>query len=402
MQIKRTRLLRYRKYLIPVELPKFRPETEPAPTGIATLTELAKKFPDQVRLQDLTPQLPVSDHQPWQFRVVSKRNAQYRNLTSPMQQAVQIAAIKNGASVGRSCCLIGPANHAVIEAGFHFDVNVLVNSLKLGRFHPYLRRYRAQGDLRTRATLPVATHISGTVAALNNRAAHNFYHWLIEIAPRIAAIELAGIEPDYFLIDCQSGFQKSILAMLGIRPERVLQPHSGLHVRSDEMIFVPETNVAVLKHFVAMLEKCIQWDASAQRRLYISRRQARNRKIVNEIELERFLVANGFESVCFEDLTVADQFRLMRESATVVTAHGAALANTIFARPGTNIVEIFPQSRSNLALYPGLSQSMGLQHISILGEYTPLWRNIRVDMRDIEFALEQLAYKKSTCTSVAA
>ncbi len=400
MQIQPTRLLRFRKYLIPVEVPKLPRQTEPAPTGRASLAELLVKFPGQVQVKALPDeQLTLENQLPWQFRVVRQGRVDFQSLPVHDHRPAQVAIIKQGSSVGRACCLVGPGNNAIVEAGFHFDVDRLVKSLKLGRFHPYLNRYRAQGDLQTRANLPAATEIRGTVAAINNRAAHNFYHWLIEIAPRIAALDMAGIESDYFLIDCQSRFQQSVLGMLGIPQDRIVQPHCRMHVRSDEMIFVPQTSRAVLKHFVAMLDKSIQSDPTANRLLYISRRQARNRRIVNEKELERYLIANGFETVCFENLAVADQFRLLRESATIVTAHGAALANTIFARPGTNIIEIFPRRRSNLTLYPGLSQAMNLQHTSVLGEYTPVWRNIRVAISDVEFALEQL---HSRCNSARA
>ncbi len=73
------------------------------------------------------------------------------------------------------------------------------------------------------------------------------------------------------------------------------------------------------------------------RRIYISRKTAAHRKLVNEQELEQKLKAYGFESYSFDRLDFADQVRVMRSAECIVTVHGAALANLIFAQPGTKV-----------------------------------------------------------------
>jgi capsular polysaccharide biosynthesis protein len=124
------------------------------------------------------------------------------------------------------------------------------------------------------------------------------------------------------------------------------------------------------------------------RKIYISRRKARNRHVVDEHAVERTLIARGFESVCFEDLSVAEQIALMRRAKTIVTTHGAALANTIFAPAGACVIEIFPRQRKNISLYASLSHALGLEHRVVLGDYT--WRkNIRLDLGTLEVALEE-------------
>ena len=77
----------------------------------------------------------------------------------------------------------------------------------------------------------------------------------------------------------------------------------------------------------------------------------------------------------------------MRESQVIVTTHGAALANSIFAAPGTNVIELFPVRRINLDLYPNLSRIFELRHQSILVPTTKYRQSLRVDLSLIESAL---------------
>ena len=71
----------------------------------------------------------------------------------------------------------------------------------------------AVGQRRHLATwLPPKQRIDGRVAVLNARYSHNYFHWLIEILPRVVPMRRAGIAADYYLVDCLSPFQQTALA----------------------------------------------------------------------------------------------------------------------------------------------------------------------------------------------
>jgi capsular polysaccharide biosynthesis protein len=75
-------------------------------------------------------------------------------------------------------------------------------------------------------------------------------------------------------------------------------------------------------------------------RLYISRRKATLRRIVNESEIIPILEAHGFETVLCEDLSLAEQIGLFAKTTAVIGAHGAGLTNLIYCDPGSCVGEI--------------------------------------------------------------
>lgn len=384
-----TKFLRIGKYLLPGEAFSLDWSGAPRPQRMASFCELQAEFPDMV---SSVSQGPVGSFPAASFPVM--RDGEYSSVSLPDVSPTEnrIYRVREGGSVGRNCCLVGPGNTVITETAFYYDTRHLAETLSFGRFHPHYWRYRWQGDLRCRWRLPKPTRIAGCVAALNNRCAHNFYHWMLEIAPRIAALDMAGIKPDWYLVDCQNRFQKRVLEMLGVPPDKLIQPHCKLFLVADELLSPSDPSPSVLKHFATLLEpKNSNLRPIRKRKLYISRRRAHHRRIENEPAVESLLLERGFESHCFEDYSVDEQFRLMQSAQVVVTTHGAALANSIFCSPGTDVIELFPDRRTNLDLYPRLSRNFGLRHQLVLVQCAKFGQNIRVDLAHLELALDHCA-----------
>ncbi|MTH77808.1 glycosyltransferase 61 family protein [Paracoccus aestuariivivens] len=67
---------------------------------------------------------------------------------------------------------------------------------------------------------------------------------------------------------------------------------------------------------------------------------ARKRGLSGERPLLEALRERGFQSVCFEHLSPLEQIASMQAADIVVAPHGAGLANMIYARPDTLVIEI--------------------------------------------------------------
>jgi capsular polysaccharide biosynthesis protein len=76
-----------------------------------------------------------------------------------------------------------------------------------------------------------------------------------------------------------------------------------------------------------------------KRRLYISRKNARYRRLVNEDEIIAALQPLGFDVVLPESLTFREQADLFGQAGWIVAVHGAGLANTMLAPRGTRVLE---------------------------------------------------------------
>ncbi|WP_232823009.1 glycosyltransferase family 61 protein [Oceanibium sediminis] len=81
--------------------------------------------------------------------------------------------------------------------------------------------------------------------------------------------------------------------------------------------------------------------------MLISRADAPTRKISNEDEVFKALQPLGFERIRATDYSHAEQVSIFRNAEVIVGAHGANLANLIFASPGAQVFEITNQQFMN-------------------------------------------------------
>ena len=83
------------------------------------------------------------------------------------------------------------------------------------------------------------------------------------------------------------------------------------------------------------------------RNIYISRLDSNNRVITNEKDLINYLEKYNFEIYTLSNLNFLDQIKLFNESKTIISMHGAALSNLIFANKRTKVIEIAPNFNLN-------------------------------------------------------
>ena len=73
------------------------------------------------------------------------------------------------------------------------------------------------------------------------------------------------------------------------------------------------------------------------KRIYISRANARGRKIENEKEFLEFVEKYSFITVKLEDIDFLQQVGLFKSIDAVITPHGAGLSNLVFCRKNTKL-----------------------------------------------------------------
>ncbi|MFH1868879.1 MAG: glycosyltransferase family 61 protein [Candidatus Omnitrophota bacterium] len=78
------------------------------------------------------------------------------------------------------------------------------------------------------------------------------------------------------------------------------------------------------------------------RRIFVSRRKAPARRILNEAKLMELLRPMGFVSYMLEDMSFTQQARLFSSAEIVIAPHGAGLTNILFSN-NISIVELFPK-----------------------------------------------------------
>lgn len=120
------------------------------------------------------------------------------------------------------------------------------------------------------------------------------------------------------------------------------------------------------------LRRIREWSSSLsspeipETRLYISRRLAKRRRLLNEDEIVEMLDGFGFRELRLEEHSVAAQIEAFRSAEFIVAPHGAGLIHLLHARPGARLLEIFT---GKLGSYPrhyrGLAAIAGVYYSNL-------------------------------------
>jgi hypothetical protein len=102
----------------------------------------------------------------------------------------------------------------------------------------------------------------------------------------------------------------------------------------------PGQNIS--SHVVQTINKLKQTDliAKVSRKIFIDRKDAPSRNIINYSEVVDLLKEYNFEIVQPEKLTVKEQIQLFNSATIVVAVHGAGLTNVAFCKEGTKVIEL--------------------------------------------------------------
>jgi hypothetical protein len=217
--------------------------------------------------------------------------------------------------------------------------------------------------------------VSGTVLSLATRGATtNYYHFLYDAIGRYAIFEecLPAEAVDAVVVPHRSGYQKQLLAMLGIDVP-LIQPRAERVLRVERLLVPSSPNHALdaPPWVVGWLRDRFPPQGSAAdlpRRLYLSRgRQPNSRRYVQEPELWPELERRGFTMLDPGSLSVQEQIDVFHAAEVIVAPHGAGLTNITFCRPGAKVLELFAPTYVHLGLW-NISQARGdVDHRYLVG-----------------------------------
>jgi capsular polysaccharide biosynthesis protein len=218
--------------------------------------------------------------------------------------------------------------------------------------------------------------LSGRAVVLAAPAGANYYHWMLESLPRLQLLEWAGHETgefDRFLLnEAHHRFHLESLDLLKIPAGKRQWCSRGKVYQCERLVlpFMPTHRKGFPAWVGNFLRKRLLPAAAPMapgQRLFISRRGARRRKLLNEAAIETELGRAGFKVVCLEDMSLAEQVGLFAAASLIVAIHGAALTNLVFAAPGTPVIELVAPTFINHC-YQRVAGTMGLRYQEIVGQ----------------------------------
>ncbi|HTK80387.1 MAG TPA: glycosyltransferase family 61 protein [Rhizomicrobium sp.] len=128
---------------------------------------------------------------------------------------------------------------------------------------------------------------------------------------------------------------------------------------------------------------------SPYRKIYVSRGDARKRRLKNESELWPLFAARGFETVSAANLSFRDQVALFSEAAAIAGPHGAGLSHILFAPPGVKVLEIFPADKAFDVDYFYLAKATGGTYDAVIGSRGGRLGWFRANREDVKTVLDR-------------
>ncbi len=254
----------------------------------------------------------------------------------------------------------------------------------LSRFYPWKLPGCDKHDLRShpifnQEEMPPLKILEGNVVVLSTLAAHVYYHWLIDLIPRLGMMIRSGLnleKIDWFVVNnLDKSYQKETLQKLGIPLEKIVESDRHPHIQGQRLI-VPswpgdlDWPLSGTINFLreTYLKNNIFNKKKYPERIYISREKSRHRHLLNEPEVLELIVGKyGFKPVFLEELSFDEQIGLFNNAKYIMAPHGSGLTNILFSTPGTTIIEFFAP-RYIRSDYLIISQQLQLKHYYLLGE----------------------------------
>ena len=224
-----------------------------------------------------------------------------------------------------------------------------------------------------------------------------YFHWFTEALPRIMSAREISVDYPVLLPNNYQNteFISESLKDLDIsvyyydinkklRITELLAP-SHLQPAQFDPIYIRKCRDCFIKKNISEIPS---------KKIYISRKKANRRRVVNESELQEMLNSFGVDIVYMEDLTFSNQRALMEQTKMVISNHGAGLTNMIFMKEGSTVVELKANAEDINNCFFNLASALNHKYYYTInsGDSRSVQKsNIIVDLNKLKELLHSLA-----------
>lgn len=245
-----------------------------------------------------------------------------------------VISIPNGKIFGYSGAVITHDDKLLWDVSWQMDLGRDVQKAKLHHVFNHLK-------------LPECQKISQTVAVLANSDSEGYFHWFIDTLSRLEILRrtlpncLDSI--DQFIVRKGVSAITESLEILGVLCNKILFWNSDSHIQAASLVvpslpsyFNPPSWVCAFLRDSFLKHKA---DIQSSRKKYISRSNARHRRVANEEDVINFLSNFGFVPVWLEGSSFVEQIALLANAEVIVAPHGDGSTNLLWCNPKTKVLK---------------------------------------------------------------
>ena len=195
-----------------------------------------------------------------------------------------------------------------------------------------------------------------TISIVSGRDARdNYYHWLIDVLPRLIILEreikkvtnLNLLVPDFInsyqkeSLNCF--FKKNRANLISLNKNKFSKfKKITLCSNNEKYEYFNYHLLSKLKNKILIKAKEKNFFLNNEfEKIYISRSDARNkRSFKHDQKIENFLNKKGFKIVVLSEFSFLEKAMIFNRAKVILGLHGAGLANILFSKKKTKIIEI--------------------------------------------------------------
>ncbi len=192
--------------------------------------------------------------------------------------------------------------------------------------------------------------LEGEWCILSGVFGKNYWHFTYESLDHLQVMENAGYRGKYLVY--HTPFAEELLKLAGADLSRIvwmdsLEYDTVYHFEKLVCTEMPDDSIIFAAPVLMQVAKTVKENLPPPAREYPERifvKRIGTRKLIMDDALpERY----GFVTIVPEELTVAEQIRYFEQAKIVLCPHGANSANSLYMRPGSVLIETFPNSYIN-------------------------------------------------------
>jgi len=223
---------------------------------------------------------------------------------------------------------------------------------------------------------------------------NNYFHWILDILPKLEALDVyekeTGVKPVILVGKNIPVFAEDLLNMVGANYKKINS--YKYHVNK---LVVPTTrrergyiHPSAIKYLGGLFE----YDKMTSKKIYISRRYADKRKVINENALCEVLLDDGYACITPEKYSMKEQIGIFRNAEWIIAPHGAGLANIAWCiNPDVRIMELVTPDYSNPCCWL-VAACMNWNYGYHVGQPLP-GENLKVNLNTVDMVSRRLFYK---------
>jgi len=221
---------------------------------------------------------------------------------------------------------------------------------------------------------------------------NEYFHWLTDALPRLIASESVDSNVPILLPESFKSVNY-ITESLRIFGRDIIFYNPSQKIEVNRLILPSYTantgnyNKLIINN---LRERFIhRFKNSENRKIYVSRKKARTRKITNEDELQKLLESFGYEIHFFEDYSFQKQVKIMSETKSLIGLHGAGLTNMLFMPEGGQVLELRNENDSINNCYFTLASDLNHSY------YYQLNKGDKSETSDVNITVDLNEFKKN-------